>query len=125
MTVQLGGIDLNNSLRLEGVEESPPINYSVRELLGGNSVIQTDERTAGALLRLTAIGGSVRVGKFCEQQLDSIRTIAAVGNQVSLVHPRKSCQVFILGIENVQEAEPREPFGPTKEYSASIILQEV
>lgn len=124
-TVSLAGIDLNANLFLDGIEDKPPVFSSVRPLLGSNNVVQILPNISGAALELVATPGNPRVGHFCQHQLDALQSIANIGSAVTLVHPRiGTTQVFILGF-NTDELEVREPVAPNKQYSGSIILQEI
>ena len=125
MTITLGGVTLDSNLHLIGLETNPFINYSVRETLGGNNVIQTHTRTANARLSLVARhdGGS-RMGTFCSSHLASIKALAATGGTYSLVHPATTTNVKILEF-NVEQSDERETPGPNKTWHGEIILQEV
>lgn len=121
----LAGIDLDSNLQLIGFETNPDIAYSVRELLGGGAVIQTDQRAVGASLGLLALDdGTIQMGKFCSHQIDSLKTVAAAGQPVVLVHPHGTHTVYILEFDVVQ-SDRREPPGPNKRFHGTILLQEV
>ena len=127
MAVSLAGIDLNPNLYLEDVDDDPLVFNSVRNLLGGNNVVQIQPKISGPLMRLTAFGPNPRIGWFCQNQFDSFRTLARAGNAVTLVHDRVgTIQVQILAIEDVDQLDTNIPqSNPNKRFSGSIILQEV
>lgn len=124
MATSLAGVDLNPNLYLRGVEDRPPVYSSVRPLLGGNNNIQIIPNLSGTTLELVATPGDPRIGQYCQHQLDALAVIAEIGNVVTLVHPRKTAQVYILGFDT-EQLEVREPSGPNKKFSGSIILQEI
>jgi hypothetical protein len=126
--VSINAVSLDDDLHLLGLETNPPISYSIKQTLGGNQVVQTHARTMGASLRLVARhDGSSSMGQFCSSHLDSLRTIAAAGTAVAIIHPAidvaDNVTVFVLEF-NVEQSDEREPPGANKKWHGEIILQE-
>lgn len=124
MTI-LAGIPLDDNLHLMGFETNADVSYSVRELLGGPGVVQVEQRSVGAMLRLIARhDGSSRMGKYCSHQIDALKVISATGVPQILEHPRGNYTVFILEF-NVDQSDEREAPGPDKKFHGEIILYNV
>ena len=125
--VVLGGVTLDDSLQLLGMETNEDIAYSVRDLLGGPSVIQVDQRDTGARLGLQAINeGTRKMAEYCQHEIESLKAIAALGQPVPLIHPYSTLalSVFILEFEVIQ-SDDREAPDPNKKFHGTIYLQEV
>lgn len=128
--VKIHNVELDDNLHLLGFETSPLLNYSIRQTLGGNQIIQTHPRTSVASLRLIARhDGHSRMGQFCTKHLDSLRSLAVVGLSYSLTHPAvtalgRPVNVIILDFD-INQSDEHEPPGPNKKWHGEIILQEV
>lgn len=123
MTVQLGGIDLDPNLILQGEYDTPQTIHSVRSTLGGVNVIQIETANFGSELRLIATDGSPRQGKFCGSHLVALQQLANLAQEVQLNYNGAVYDVYILGIK-VREWYGWEPPSDTKKYSGTIYLQE-
>lgn len=122
--IKLHLTELDDNLILRGPENNAPIAYSVRDLLGGGAVIQVDQRTTGAALTLAAIDEETRrQGRFCQSQIDELRTVASLGQPVELLYHGTTYTVYILEFD-VVESDERELRGPNKKYYGSILLQQ-
>lgn len=123
--ISLGGVVLDDNLHLIGLETNKPVSHSVRETLGGSSVVQVEPREVGAELRLIARNdGSSKMGVFCKHQLDALRAIAVTTGTTDLIHPAGTFRVKILDFP-VQQSDEREAPGPNKSYHGAIVTQEV
>ncbi len=123
----LAGVTLSDNLHLIGFESSPPVAYSVRETLGGTTIVQMNLASETASLRLVARNDGIsRMGCFTQLQLESLRAQAVLGQPVTLDHTPtgKNIQVAILEF-NVEQSDERETPGDTKMFHGEILLQEV
>lgn len=122
--IELAGVTLNKDLHLVGLFSNPTVSYSVRELLGGTSVIQTEPRQVGARLSLVATySTSEKMGEFDQRDIEALQAISSIGDKVTLTYYGSSYEVYILEF-NTQQSDDREPLGPCKKYHGEIILQE-
>lgn len=121
----LAGVELDANLQLVGLETNADIAFSVRDLLGGPSVVQMDKRDSGAELKLRAINtGSRRMGYYCSWQIDLLKVICAAGKPVPLVHIQGNYIVYILSFDVIQSDEKVVP-GPNKKFHGDINIQEI
>ena len=93
MTVTLGDITLSDSIVLDGLENSPVIAQSARRTLGGRMVLQVGATLSGG--RILTLSGD---NHWTLGQASAIRDIAALGQNVSLVHHRGTFTVLIVQI---------------------------
>lgn len=94
--IRLGGIVLNNELRLYGLNATK-IAHSQRRTLLGESVLQVMPIDGGRNMELVATENGDKVeGFFTQSQIDAIEALSATGASVLLEHPRGSFQVLIV-----------------------------
>lgn len=107
------------------METNEDLAYSVRDLLGGPAVIQTDTRDTGARLGLVAVNEKTRkMAEYCQSEIEALKAHAKAKLPVTLVHPYGTITVYILEFEVVQSDEKETP-GPNKKFHGTIYLQEV
>lgn len=95
MTVSLGGIILDDDLRLDGLHSSAGIAGSARVTMGG-IVFQTMPMSSGKTLSLIATSdGDAVKGLFTQAQLDSLVALRDAGAPISLVHHLFTGLVFL------------------------------
>ena len=119
MTISIGGITLSDHLLLLGIEEAAGVAMSSRRTLGGRMVVDVGPSlTAGRLLSLRG------ENHFTFSQISSIKSLEALGQAVSLVHPRGTFSVHITGVE-VDQTIPYSTPAAADWYSGVINLLEV
>lgn len=122
--VSLAGVDLDDNLQLAGPAQSQPIAYSVRDLLGGNQVVQIDQKGTGTELVLNAIyEGTKRQGQWCQYQIDLLKTASTTGLPQTLNYHGETHQVYILDFSALVETNERELPDPYKKFHGPILLQ--
>lgn len=123
MTVSLGGIVLDDNLRLDGVLTQSAMAGSVRSTMGGVCV-QHIAISGGKTLQLVATmdGNSVH-GLFTGAQLASLAALRDTGAPVPLVHHLGTFQVWIppTGIAVEQVFDYADPDG-TAWYVGTITI---
>lgn len=113
MTVSLGGITLDDNLRLDGVHTQAAIAGSARATMGGVHV-QSIAMSAGKTLQLIAtMDGDTVKGFFLGSQVDALAALRDAGESVALVHHLGSWQVWIpptgISVEQVFDyADPTD-----------------
>ena len=121
MTVSIGGVVLNESLYLDGIENAKRIATTKYSHLAGTTTIQVMVMGDNLPLKLTTVAedGST-TGLWCQHQIDQIKTIEQGGVPVELVYrDRGSFNVLITGT-NLKQFNQREPVHPGKAYTGSI-----
>ena len=95
MAVSLGGVTLDDNLRLDGDLTGAALAASARPTMGGVCV-QTMPVMAGRVLTLTATreGNSMR-GSFTRAQLQALGALRDAGSPVTLQHHLGTWQVWI------------------------------
>jgi len=123
MTVSLGGIVLDEGLRLLGVHDQSGMAGVARPTIGG-ICIQSTPMSGGKILQLIATrnGSSIR-GLFTGAHLTSLAALRDAGAPVELIHHLGTFTVWIPpdGITSEQVAEYSDP-GPTDWYVGTITL---
>lgn len=95
MTVSLGGVALDDNLRLDGVLTQSSMAGSARATIGGICV-QLVAMSAGKTLQLVAtLDGSSVKGMYTGAQLASLSALRDAGAAVTLVHHLGTWQVWI------------------------------
>jgi hypothetical protein len=89
MAVSLGAITLSDDLVLNGLETAPDIVVSQKRTLAGRSIIQTAPISGGRTLTLSS------ERHFTLAQVQAVKSLAALGQPVTLVHHRGTFQVLI------------------------------
>ena len=113
MSVSLGGIALDDNLRLDGVYTQAAIAGSARPAMGGVCV-QRIAMSAGKTLQLIATqDGNTVKGMYTGAQVASLAALRDAGASVPLVHHSGSWQVWIppdgVSVEQVFDyADPGE-----------------
>lgn len=122
MTISLNGFSLPVNLLLLGFEAAPGVAYSTRRTLGGRAVVQIGPTTPGGrILQLQS------EGHLDHTDVVALKAIEAAGQPVTLIHPRATLTVLVVGTE----LEPDQQFvnpsasGADPWYSGTITLQEV
>lgn len=122
MTVSLGGIVLDDDLRLVG-DLGPQIAMSVRRTFGA-PVAQRCQVTAGKVLVLSAdMDGNDIYGEFTRTQYQQIAALRDGGNPIDLVHHNGTYQVIIPsdGI-NLTSIDDHSDPGPDESYTGTITM---
>ncbi len=123
MTVSLGGITLDDNLRLGGELTGSTLAGSARPTFGG-VCIQILPVVAGNILTLSATldGNSLR-GVFTRAQLQAVAALRDAGAPVALVHHLGTWQVWIPpdGIQAESVLDHADP-GADEWYSGTITL---
>jgi len=123
MTVSLGGITLDDNLRLDGVLSQSSMAGNARPTMGG-ICIQTVAMSGGKTLQLVATNdGNSVYGPFTGAQLASLAALRDAGAPVALVHHLGTFQVWIPpdGISVEQVFDYADP-GATDWYVGTITL---
>lgn len=117
MPVTLGTITLSDSLILTGLDTAP-VRVNQRRTLAGRSVTQAAPMPGGRTLTLSG------ENHWTYDQAAAIRTLAASGQPVSMVHHRGTFQVLIIGIELEPSINYANPSG-SDWLSGSVTLLEI
>lgn len=95
MTVSLGGITLDDNLRLDGVHTQAAMAGSARATMG-SVWVQRIAMSAGKTLQLIAtMDGDTVKGYFTGAQIAALAALRDAGESVALVHHLGSWQVWI------------------------------
>lgn len=125
MTVSLGGISLDEGLRLEGVGNQPQVAASVRKTLGGRPVVQSIPVAAGRELLLEAYRGGESIrGYFTGSQFSALAALRDAAQAVTLVHHLGTFRVRILSLQLETVSGVSDPDGSTI-YIGTITMIEV
>lgn len=123
MTVSLGGIALDDNLRLDGVHDQPALAGSARPTIGG-ICLQRLAMSGGKVLQLVATrdGDSVK-GLFTGAQLASLASLRDAGAPVTLIHHLGTFQVWLPpdGISSEQVFDYANP-GADDWYVGALTL---
>lgn len=122
----LAGIELNNSLFLDGVENERKVIINKFRTLDGESRIQAKPKTGGRPLRLTTVSDDGAItGIFCQNHIDALKPFEATGIPVLLVDRYNRQYIVVLEKIDVTQLNQREPISPTKKWVGSISMTEV
>lgn len=120
MTFSLGGLTLSDNLYLDGLDKAPAVGMSSRRTLGGRIVNQIGPQLIGG--RSLQLQSELHITHAQEQ---SIKSMEAIGQPVTLVCPRGSYTVFISGIDLTPDTQLANPDSATDLwYSGTINLIE-
>jgi hypothetical protein len=122
MTTSLGTRTLSDHLILQGIEAAPGVAYSARRTLGGRMVTQLGPTlSAGRELALQS------ENHLTYADVAAIKAIEALGQPVTLVHPRATLTVLIIGVDVIADTDFVNPAasGAAPWYSGTINLLEV
>lgn len=122
----LAGIEINNSLFLQGVETERKVIVNQFRTLEGESRLQVRPLTGGRELRLTSVSDDgALTGWWCQHHIDALKPHEATGVPVQLVD-RYARQYTVLIIKiDVTQHNQREPVNPSKKWVGSISMIEV
>ncbi len=102
MSVELGGVVLDDNLQLYGLETSTDIDVSQVITLGGLSVLQTMPREGGrALTLVAALDGNKTKGSYTIAQVRAVKALAELGTAVTLVHHLGTFSVLIVSTAEI------------------------
>ncbi|MBU1418330.1 MAG: hypothetical protein KKI15_07575 [Proteobacteria bacterium] len=126
MTVQIGNIVLDDNLRLHGIETAKDIAVEQIGVLDGSSVFQTMPISGGRSLSLVATKeGNTLKGKILRSQLMAIKSLAAGGQPVTLVHHLGTFSVLIISTEDVIPVFDKADPQADAPYTGTITMIEV
>lgn len=102
--MMLGGAVFSDDLLLEGLDTSPPLEFTKRRYICGGLNVQVSPNDGGRILTLVAarIGNDV-YGYFTQAQVDILNAMWQAGVAVELVHHRGTFSVLIEDVA----VEPR------------------
>lgn len=126
MTVRIGNVELNDNLRLRGIESAQKITVATTTAFDGTVDMLTMPAPNKRELRLEARRDGSRVeGYFTLAQLQVIDAITEAGQPTTLLHDRGTFNVLITGkTEPVAIFDYRNPQADTR-YVCSINMLEV
>ncbi|MCK4815583.1 hypothetical protein KA005_07430 [bacterium] len=122
----LAGIELNDSLFLQGVETAPKVAVNQFRTLGGESRLQVQSLIGGMGLQLTTVNadGSL-TGRWCQQEIDDLKVYEGTGVPVLLVDRYSRQYTVLITSINVTQFEQKVPIHPGKLWVGSISMIEV
>ena len=126
MTVQLGNIVLDDTLRLHGIETAKDIAVDQIVTLDGSSVVQLMPLNGGWQLYLVAsLEGNSLKGVLLRSQVLAIKEMAAAGQPVTLTHHLATYTVLITSTAEVEPVIDYADPQPDDWYVGPIKLIEV
>ncbi|MGV0961799.1 MAG: hypothetical protein ACOYB1_18395 [Limnohabitans sp.] len=122
MATSLGTRTLSDHLILQGLESAPAVAYSARRTLGGRMVTQRGPTLASG--RELALQSE---NHLTYADVAALKAIYALGQPVTLTHPRLTATVLITGLDVQADTEFVNPSasGADPWYSGTINLLEV
>ena len=119
--IKIGNIELDDNLRLYGLEESPDLLVSQVISFDDTSTLQTMPAGNGRALSLVATREGVNyAGVFTLGQIKAIKSIAKARMATVLVHHRGTFNVLITGVSDVAiDGDLANP--PDDEWCAATI----
>ncbi len=127
MTVSIGGVVLNDNLTLSGIENAKRIATSKFTHFAGTNTVQVMPMGDSMPLSLTtvSINGPTQ-GRFCQHQIDQIKSIEAGGVPVALTYRDLGMfNVLIVGTKFSQRNQRVPTSEPNKAYTGAITLEMV
>lgn len=128
MVNRIGNLNFDDDVALHGLESSKDIATATTTSMGGVTTTLTAPVVGGRSLSLVAIqSGDEIFGHFTLAQIEAIKSIAAAGVAVTLVHHRGTFNVLVLAVTDVQGVTTDIVVNPTPDhwYQATIQLIEV
>lgn len=100
MTITLGALALDDNLQLRGVEAMGLTTVTVSRTILGRTILDAAPAPAGHPLELTADeDGNNLKGNYLKSQVDALVALKNAVTQVTLVHPRWTGQVIVVGVD--------------------------
>lgn len=124
--ITLGGITLNSSLYLAGIESAALTSSTQYVSIGGVSRVAIKPLVGGRTFTLGTVNqnGALQ-GSWCQSVIDQIKELEQLASQVTLDYHGDTYQVLITSTASIEQYESRVPVSPTKKYIGSITLIEV
>lgn len=124
MTITLGSIAINENMYLDGINNAQVVATNQYRTIDGLSVPLIKETPGGRALTLGSVVDSSTMGIWCQNVVDEIKAIEALGQVLILDYHGDIYNVIITSVEFDQLLKWEE-VSPTKKYTGVINMLEV